>query len=160
MNSPLHKRRHKVGLLSKLLALPIRHLQQAVGSLGELWRTPFTTVMTVLVLGISLSLPATLQLFVKNANQITAQWSSASQISLFLKLSVNDKSAKNFVNRIELYPEIASVKYISAKQALTDFKILSGFGEAIGYLSKNPLPATVLVTPTKRSAKHKLRKSS
>ena len=49
----------------RLLSLPIRHAQQAVGSLGDLWRTPFTTVMTVLVLGISLTLPATLHLFVK-----------------------------------------------------------------------------------------------
>lgn len=150
MNSSLRK--SKASLFTKLIGLPIRHLQQAVGSLGELWRTPFTTAMTVLVLGISLSLPATLQLFVKNANQITAQWNSASEISLFLKLSVNDKTAKNFVNRIELYPEVASVKYISAKQALTDFKVLSGFGDALGYLSKNPLPATVLVTPTKRAS--------
>lgn len=150
MNSALRK--SKASLFTKLIGLPIRHLQQAVGSLGELWRTPFTTAMTVLVLGISLSLPATLQLFVKNANQITAQWNSASEISLFLKLSVNDKTAQNFVNRIELYPEVASVKYISAKQALTDFKVLSGFGDALGYLSKNPLPATVLVTPTKRAS--------
>lgn len=142
----------QVSFINKLLMLPVRHLQQAIGSLGELWRTPFTTAMTILVLGISLSLPATLQLFVKNANQITTQWSSASEISLFLKLSVNEKSAQNFVNRIQLYPEIAHVEYISAEQALADFKVLSGFGDALGYLSKNPLPATVLVTPVKRAS--------
>lgn len=142
----------KVSLLNKLLTLPVRHLQQAIGSLGDLWRTPFTTVMTVLVLGISLSLPATLQLFVKNANQITTQWRSASEISLFLKLSVNEKTAQNFVNRIQLYPEVAHVEYISAKQAMVDFKVLSGFGDALGYLSKNPLPATILVTPVKRAS--------
>lgn len=142
--------RKKVSLLNKLISLPVRHIQQAVGSLGELWRTPFTTVMTVLVLGISLSLPATLQLFVKNANTVSAQWNSASEISLFLKLSTSDKSAQNLVQRISLYPEVANVKYISAKQALADFRTLSGFGDAIDYLAKNPLPATVLVTPTQR----------
>ncbi len=42
--------------IRRLLTLPIRHLQQAVGSLGDLWRTPFTSVMTVFVLGISLAL--------------------------------------------------------------------------------------------------------
>ena len=55
-------------LLRLLLTLPIRHIQQAVGSLGDLWRTPFTSVMTVFVLGISLALPATLHLFVKNCS--------------------------------------------------------------------------------------------
>jgi cell division transport system permease protein len=139
-------------LLRRLLTLPIRHIQQAVGSLGDLWRTPFTSVMTVFVLGISLALPATLHLFVKNAQQVSEQWDSASQITLFLKLSINDKSAQNLVKRLKLYPEVSDVQYISAKKALKEFKILSGFGRSLEYLETNPLPATVLVTPTKRSS--------
>ena len=139
-------------LLSRLLALPVRHLQQAVGSLGDLWRTPFTSVMTVLVLGISLTLPATLHLFVKNAKYVTEQWDSASEITLFLKLSTQDKAAQNLVQRIQLYPEVDKVTYISAEQALNEFKLLSGFGQALEYLDKNPLPATILVTPTKRAS--------
>lgn len=138
--------------LRRLLTLPIRHIQQAVGSLGDLWRTPFTSIMTVFVLGISLALPATLHLFVKNAEQISKQWNSASQITLFLKLSVNDKSAQNLVKRLKLYSEVSDVHYISAKQALKEFKVLSGFGQSLEYLDKNPLPATILITPTKRSS--------
>ena len=139
-------------VLRRLLTLPIRHLQQAVGSLGDLWRTPFTSIMTVFVLGISLALPATLHLFVKNAQQVSEQWDSASQITLFLKLSINDKSAQNLVKRLKLYPEVSDVHYISAKQALKEFKILSGFGQSLEYLEKNPLPATILVTPTKHAS--------
>ncbi|GAA0812648.1 permease-like cell division protein FtsX [Colwellia asteriadis] len=140
-------------LWQRLLMLPIRHLQQAVGSLGDLWRTPFTSVMTVFVLGISLALPATLHLFVKNAQHVSEQWDSSSQITLFLKLSTSEKSAKNLVNRIRLYNEVSEVHYISAEQALKEFKMLSGFGQSLEYLDKNPLPATVLVTPTQRSSK-------
>jgi len=142
----------RVSFLQRLLSLPIRHLQQAIGSLGNLWRTPFTSVMTVFVLGISLALPATLHLFVKNAEQISEQWDSASQITLFLKLSISDKSAKSLVKRISLYNEVAEVHYISAEQALKEFKILSGFGQSLEYLDKNPLPATLLVTPTQRAS--------
>ena len=139
-------------LLTRLLTLPIRHFQQAVGSLGNLWRTPFTTVMTIFVLGISLALPATLHLFVKNAEQVSEQWDSASQITLFLKLSTSEKSAQNLIKRISLYNDVAEVRYISAKQALKEFKILSGFGQSLEYLDKNPLPATLLVTPTQRAS--------
>jgi len=109
-------------------------------------------VMTVVVLGISLSLPATLHLFVKNAKQVTEQWDTASEISLFLDLDVSNKTAQNLVQRIMLYPEVASVQYISADDALKEFKTLSGFGQALEYLDKNPLPATILVTPTRRSS--------
>ena len=138
--------------IRRLMSLPVRHAQQAIGSLGDLWRTPFTTVMTVLVLGISLTLPATLHLFVKNAQQVTEQWDSASEISLFLNLSVSNKNAQNLVQRIMLYPEVAKVTYISADDALKEFKVLSGFGQALEYLDKNPLPATILVTPTQRAS--------
>mgnify|MGYP002700383168 FL=1 len=154
MSSHLHSSglSERNSLIRRILTLPIRHLQQAVGSLGDLWRTPFTSVMTVFVLGISLALPATLHLFVKNAQQVSEQWDSASQITLFLKLSVNEKSAQNLVKRISLYPEVDSVHYISAQQALKEFKILSGFGQSLEYLDKNPLPATLLVTPTQRAS--------
>jgi len=154
MNSPLPSMESpkRSTFVRRLLSLPIRHAQQAVGSLGDLWRTPFTTVMTVLVLGISLTLPATLHLFVKNAQQVTEQWDSASEISLFLNLSVSDKNAQNLVQRIMLYPEVSKVKYISADEALKEFKVLSGFGQALEYLDENPLPATILVTPTKRAS--------
>lgn len=153
--SNLHSRKlsQRDSLLRLLFTLPIRHIQQAVGSLGDLWRTPFTSIMTVFVLGISLALPATLHLFVKNAQQVSEQWDSASQITLFLKLSVNDKNAKNLVKRLKLYPEVNDVHYISAKQALKEFKILSGFGQSLEYLENNPLPATILVIPTKRSSR-------
>lgn len=139
-------------LAQRLLTLPVRHLQQAIGSLGDLWRTPLASMMTILVLGISLTLPTTLHLFVKNASKITQQWHSASEITLFLKLSVSEKSAKNLVQRLNLYPEIAKVTYISADQALEEFKLLSSFGQALNYIDKNPLPATILVTPTKRAS--------
>jgi cell division transport system permease protein len=142
----------KRGFSERVVARFIRHTQQAIGSLGDLWRTPLTSVMTVLVLGISLTLPATLHLFVKNAKTVTEQWGSASEITLFLKLSVNDKSAKNLVRRIQLHPDVAKVTYISADQALNEFKLLSGFGQALEYLDDNPLPATLLVTPTKRAS--------
>ena len=154
MSSNLHVSglSQRSSFIRRLVTLPIRHLQQAVGSLGDLWRTPFTSVMTVFVLGISLALPATLHLFVKNAQQVSEQWNSASQITLFLHLSTDDKSAKNLVKRIKLYPEVSEVHYISAEQALKEFKMLSGFGQSLEYLDKNPLPATILVTPTERAS--------
>tara|TARA_R110000737_G_scaffold8048_3_gene23508 strand:- start:1547 stop:2521 length:975 start_codon:yes stop_codon:yes gene_type:complete len=148
-NDTRHSSRH-LNWTGRITARALRHLQQAIGSLGDLWRTPFTSVMTVLVLGISLTLPATLHLFVKNTQTVTEQWNSASEITLFLKLSTSDKAAQSLVQRIQLYPEVDNVVYISAEQALAEFKVISGFGQALEYLDENPLPATLLVTPAKR----------
>jgi cell division transport system permease protein len=142
----------QVSLLQRIMSWPSRHLQQAIGSLGDLWRTPIASLMTILVLGITLTLPTTLHVFVKNAEKVTQQWHSASEITLFLKLSISDKAARNLVERLKLYPEIAHVELITAQQALAEFKKLSGFGQALDYLDNNPLPYTILVTPTKRAS--------
>ncbi|WP_286263606.1 permease-like cell division protein FtsX [Thalassotalea atypica] len=142
----------KVSLSQKAVSWPIRHLQQAIGSLGDMWRTPFTSMMTILVLGISLTLPATLHLFVKNADNIVSRWDSSSEISLYLKLSVTEQQAQKLVRKINLFPEVEKVDYISSEQALENFKESSGLGKALEYLKDNPLPATLMVTPTQRAS--------
>ncbi|WP_371375605.1 permease-like cell division protein FtsX [Thalassotalea aquiviva] len=139
--------------LQQLLLLPVRHLQQAVGSLGDLWRTPLASLMTIFVLGISLTLPATLHVFTKNAQQISSQWDSAAQINVYLNMDTPSKDAENLAKRIRLYPEVDTVKLISSEQALKEFTQLSGFGKALSYLDTNPLPTTLIVTPTKRHSK-------
>jgi len=140
----------KVSFSQRLASWPIRHLQQAIGSLGDMWRTPFTSMMTILVLGISLTLPAILHLFVKNAENVAANWNTSSEISVYLHLDTTEVQAQKLVRKIKLYPEVATVKYISSAQALEKFKISSGFGKALEYLKTNPLPATLIVTPTQR----------
>ena len=88
MNGSFNAQPNESGFSARFTGKVIRHVQQCVGSLGDLWRTPFTSMMTILVLGISLTLPATLHLFVNNAKAVTEKWDSASEITLFLKLSV------------------------------------------------------------------------
>ena len=128
----------------------IRHLQQALASIGELWRMPTSSMLTMAVLGVSLALPTTLHLLLKNSEQLRGSWDDAAEISLFLKDNVAAQTAVKVVNRISLYPQVSDVQYISAEQALEEFKTLSGFGEALDYLDENPLPAVILVTPTKQ----------
>lgn len=102
--------------------------------------------------GISLTLPATLHLFVKNADNVVANWDTSSEINLYLKLSITDEQAQKLVRKIKLYPEVAEVEYISSAQVLADFKKSSGFGKALEYLKSNPLPATLIITPTQRAS--------
>ncbi|ATC95834.1 permease-like cell division protein FtsX [Pseudoalteromonas tunicata] len=125
-------------------------LRQGVHSLGEMWRTPAASLMTIAVLGLSLTLPATLYLVVKNVQLVSSGFENAAEISLFVKKDTTEQEAGSLVNRLRLYPEIAQVDYISKDDALAEFKVASGFGQALNYLDENPLPSVVLVTPTKR----------
>lgn len=142
----------KIGALQLFIMFFTDHLRQAVNSLGELWRAPFASLMTIGVLGFSITLPSTLYVLVKNTEQISEQWEQASEISLFLREGVSEASAQQLLTRLRLWPEIADVVYISADQSLKEFQTLSGLGDALNYLETNPLPAVVLVVPTSKHA--------
>ncbi len=130
----------------------VDHLRQSLYSLGELYRTPFASLMTIGVLGFSLTLPGTLYIVVKNTEQISEQWQQASEISLFLRSDISDANAKQLVKRLSVWSEVESISYLPADKALEEFELLSGLGDAIGYLEENPLPAVLLVVPTSRHA--------
>ena len=63
----------------------LRHVQVMLSSLGELWRQPVATSMTLLVIGIALLLPAGLFVILKNVEQVSGEWQHANRISLFLQ---------------------------------------------------------------------------
>lgn len=138
-------------------------LRQGVQSLGELWRTPVASLMTIAVLGLSLTLPTTLYVVVKNVQKVSSGFENAAEISLFLKADVTDKQTQSLLKRLSLYSEVKAVSLIDKEQALNEFKLASGFGDALNYLDENPLPSVVLVSPNTRftgaeTAKELLRK--
>jgi cell division transport system permease protein len=142
----------QISFSQRFLMFLVSHLRQALGSLGELWRSKAASLMTIGVLGLSITLPSTLYVMVKNAENISSGWEQASQISLFLKQEVSQGDIDQLLKRVQLWPEIDKMEYISADQALEEFKQLSGFGDAITYLDTNPLPNVLLISPTSRHA--------
>ncbi len=136
-------------VLQKLLRAVLTHVRQAITSLGELWRSPLWALITVAVLGISMTLPTTLHLLVKNVQQVSRSYDESFEISLFLK---NDASATDIATLVTLLQgdaEVAKVRLIDKAAAMAEFKQQSGFGEALAFLDQNPLPDVLLVTPKK-----------
>ena len=122
---------NKVSFLGRASATISQHFQQFVNSFFELWKTPFATLMTILVLGVALSLPTIFHVTYKNVERISGQWDSASEISLFLKKDISQERVQVLINKLGLYKEIETVTYISSHQALQEFKELSGFSKAL-----------------------------
>ncbi len=143
---------NRIGIVQRFFMFFANHIRQSLQSLGELYRTPFASLMTIGVLGFSITLPSTLYIMVKNTEQVTDQWQQASEISLFLKKSVSEADAQQLINRLKTWNEINQVTFVSARQALDEFQRLSGLGDALNYLDENPIPAVVLITPTSKHA--------
>jgi cell division transport system permease protein len=136
-------------LLQKLLRMLLTHVRQAVTSLGELWRSPLWALITVAVLGISMTLPTTLHLLVKNVQQVSRSYDQSFEISLFLKNDASPTDIATLVTLLQGDSQVAKVRLIDKAAAMAEFKQQSGFGEALAFLDQNPLPDVLLVTPKK-----------
>ena len=124
-----------------------RHASTAIGSLGRLFRQPFARLMIVLVIAVTLAIPAALNLMVKNAQSVSAGWDNALDFSVYLRRNVSELDAANLARIIQQRADVDSVRLITASEALDEFRKQSGFGEALDQLSDNPLPHTLVVRP-------------
>ncbi len=140
---------NKVSFIGRVKATLVQHVHQVIHSFFELWKTPFATMMTILVLGVALSLPTVFHVVYKNVERVSGQWDSASEVSLFLKKNISEERVQVLINKLGLYEDIEAVTYISRHQALLEFKEMSGFSKALSYLDENPLPAVLVVVPVK-----------
>jgi cell division transport system permease protein len=125
----------------------LRHLQVMLFSLGQLWRQPIASLMTITVIGIALSLPAGLFVLQQNLSSISSSWEDSNQISLFLTTTISESEGKQLAKDIKTWPSISQVDYQSQEQSLAEFRQLSGLGELVDSLPHNPLPSVIVVYP-------------
>ena len=125
----------------------LRHVGTAVGALGRLSRQPFASLMTILVIAVTLALPAAMHLVIKNAKSISAGWDNALDFSVYLKTDVTLDDARRLAGIVAQRADVEAVTLISADDALAEFREKSGFGDALDHLAVNPLPHTLVVRP-------------
>lgn len=104
--------------------------------------------MIVLVIAVTLAIPAALNLVIKNVNSVSEGWDNALDFSIFLQDSLSENEAQNLAQLIRQRADVVAVEVITASDALEEFKKQSGFGEALDQLGENPLPHTLVVRPS------------
>jgi len=130
-----------------MMSYLIHHLRVFFASLGHLSRQPLATLMTSAVIAIALALPANMFIVINNVSNMSVGWDSSTQISLYLHTRIDEDQAEKLANRLRLHKDIASIKLISKMQGLEQFKQLSGFGDALKFLNRNPLPVVLNIQP-------------
>jgi cell division transport system permease protein len=113
----------------------------------DMMRQPLATLLTVMVIAISLTLPSLCYLVWKNVDQAAQQWYPSPQLTVYLDKTLDDGAAENVINSLKSQSGVAKVDYINRDEAMTEFRNWSGFGGAMDMLEQNPLPAVAIVTP-------------
>ena len=140
-------RRDRPATSNRISAYLLHHLKSLLFSLDKIYQAPTTTIMTVAVIGITLSLPGGFYLFLKNIDAISGDFRSSSQIGLYLDLDISEKQARALEKQIAKMENVTSTRFISRESSLEEFRQNSGFGKSIDTLSSNPLPHTIIVEP-------------
>ncbi len=134
-------------LKTRLRAYMRDHARVLLFSLGKLYRTPFATVMTILMIAVALALPACLYVLLSNLQTVTQKWDDAGQISIFLNENTSDQQITQIQKKLRDNKLVERVDFISANEALKEFKQRSEFGDLLEGLPNNPLPPTLIITP-------------
>ena len=126
-----------------------QHARAMLFSLGQIYMKPLGSLLTMAVIGVSLSMPAGLYLVLDNASRVTANWGGSMQITLFLDYDLTQDEIGSLLDRLRQNKHIDNIKLIEPEQALEEFKQNSGFKAALSALDKNPLPAVVMLNPSR-----------
>jgi cell division transport system permease protein len=125
-----------------------RHLQALFGSLGRLMRAPLATLLTLIVIGVALALPAGLGLLVDNLRAATGDLGNALDFTVHFKLDTPIERVQQIARNARQRAGVDSVNVTTAEEALEEFKQASGFGDALSALTDNPLPHHLVVRPS------------
>ncbi|WP_313688807.1 permease-like cell division protein FtsX [Pantoea sp.] len=117
------------------------------GTLSDMWRQPLATLLTVMVIAISLTLPSVCYMVWKNVSQAATQWYPAPQLTVYLSKTLDDTAAENVTAQLKQLDGVDNVNYLTREEALNEFRNWSGFGGAMDMLEQNPLPAVAIITP-------------
>ncbi len=132
---------------SPLTAWLTRHAQVAIATLGRIARAPLSSLATMLVIAITLALPAALHLGIKNAMLLSGGWQSAADFSVFFELGTDEDGAQELGNLIASRADVEEVRFVSAEAAKASFSEDPVFAATLDSLDENPLPHGLVIRP-------------
>ena len=122
-----------------------QHRRSALRSFKDLLRNPSATLMTLLVIGITLALPASLLSLLQLGNSVAGSQPNIPSLSMFLKPGISDEKALTLTATLEQRPGIERIELLTSGDAMQEFREYSGFGDALDALEENPLPHVLLL---------------
>jgi hypothetical protein len=97
---------------------------------------PFSTLLTLGVIGIAFSLPAGIYVFLENVETLSGQFSSGPQLSVFLKLNATQSEVGKIESFLKENPHLASFSFIPKASGLEQFNVVGGYKYGNAYLMK------------------------
>jgi cell division transport system permease protein len=149
IRKPLPAKRRRTGpsLQDRLHSYLVLQRQTLGEALQRMGRTPFAMAMTILVIAITLALPTSFHLLVKNLRAVGGDLEATNEISLYLKPELPNDAGRKLAERLKNHDQIAETRMVTKETGLAELKAYSGFGEVLATLNFNPLPVVIGIRP-------------
>lgn len=115
-------------------------------ALRRLAATPFNTLLSLLAIGIALTLPAFGYVALDNLRELGRSASGVQQISLFMEVGASKAEVAAIENRLQAL-STAKITFVPRDEALKRLKKSEEMTEIVASLPRNPLPDAFIVDP-------------
>ena len=123
-----------------------QHRAALVSAFNRLWATPLNTLLSLLVIGIALTLPGFGYVLLDNLRELGNSASSVQQISLFMQIDASKKEVAEIENRLKQAAR-GKWQFVPKEEAIKRMQAREDMAEIVASLPRNPLPDAFIVEP-------------
>lgn len=124
----------------------VQHAHAQAAALRRLATAPLNTLLSLLVIGIALVLPAAGWIALDNLSQAAARASGVQQISIFLAAGATRDDELAVQSRLE-QARAGHLSFVSKEQAMAQLQDNEGMADLLASLPRNPLPDAFVLEP-------------
>lgn len=123
-----------------------QHLAALRDALRRLAAAPLNTALSLLVIGIALTLPSAGWIVLENLRAVAGGASNSQQISIFLALDAGKRDVGEIETRLRA-AGAGTWHFVAREDALKRLQNTEGMAEIVASLPRNPLPDAFVVEP-------------
>ncbi len=124
----------------------IQHRAALVSAFRRLWATPFNSFLSLLAIGIALTLPGFGYVLLDNLRDLGSNASGVQEISVFMDIGASRRDVGEIENRLRQV-STAKWRFVPKEEALKRIQASEGMAEIVASLPRNPLPDAFVVEP-------------
>ncbi len=121
-------------------------------TLGRMGRSPVGTLLSILVIGIALALPAGLHVLLKNLATLAPERSAEPELTLYLQADLAEPDRKGLESRLAGHVAVSKVRFVPRDVALKELEKATGMASIQEEIGRNPLPDAFVVAGRRGAA--------
>lgn len=125
----------------------ISHGQACRRAIRRLLSQPTVTLLSVLVIGIAITLPLGLYVTFANVSAAASRVNTEPNVNVYLVLNASEQEAREVERKLKLLANVDVVTFISRETALTEMKRVENLSDLLSSLETNPLPHAFSIRP-------------